>query len=107
MKRSLGVLALALAVTGGMYGDNLAYVTTATNQFGTIDLETGVFTQIGAHTVKGSGLGVAGGRLYTADYQGAYLYHMNPAKGRATKIGNSVYALDGRGRPLGRSREDL
>lgn len=66
--------------------DDMAFMITGT-QFGTIDLTTGVFSPIGNESLSLTGLGVANGKLYTAN--GSTLYQMNLANGSLTKVGTS------------------
>jgi len=89
MKRCLGVLALALTAAGSVRADTFAYVLTQGGQFGTIDLDTGVFTQVRAIGRSFKGLGVAGGYLYTSE--GSVLWELNPANGNLRKVGGLTY----------------
>jgi len=77
--------------------DSIAYVALGTNEFGTIDLNTGVFTQIGNMGQLLSGLGVVGGRLYGGVNTGDTLYRVNPTTGRLTAVGTGsiLYADTG------------
>ena len=67
--------------------DALAYIVTQTDQFGTIDLNTGVFTGIGNMGQQLSGLGVSGGNLFGGVSDTGNLYQVNPANGALTLIG--------------------
>ena len=67
----------------------LAYATTGDNQFGVVDLITGVFTQRGSvASVPLSGLGEVGGKLYGGGYASGTLYSVNPSTGALTTIGS-------------------
>jgi len=72
--------------------DNMAYLITGSNQFGTIDLSTGVFTQTGNTGQLLSGLGVAGGNLYGGINTGNTLYQVDPATGTLTAVGTGSIA---------------
>ena len=67
--------------------DAIAYMSTGTDQFGTIDLNTGVFTQSGNSGQTLSGLGVAGGKLYGGVADTGNLYQVNPANGALALVG--------------------
>jgi hypothetical protein len=69
-----------------------AYVATGGGAFGTIDLDSGVFTQLGLTNVPVVGLALVGTTLY-ADGQGTgnnrgQLYSVNPATGALMSIGS-------------------
>ena len=69
-----------------------AYMVTGGGAFGTIDLNAGVFTQLGLTNVPVVGLALVGTTLY-ADGQGAgnnrgQLYSVNPATGALMSIGS-------------------
>src|SRR5689334_1344817 len=102
-----------LILSGGVArADDIAYAI-AGPQFGTINLNTGVFSLIGNTGVQLGGLGVAGGKLYAGTavgLPGPALYQINMTNGSLTKIGNSsisyaafgstlygLYASDGAG----------
>jgi len=96
MKRSPTITALAaagaLAVMtlrpAGAMADVYAYEGTGTDQFGVIDLTTGVFTERGNMGMLLSGLGAAGGGIYGGVEYGDTLYRVNPANGALTSVGN-------------------
>jgi hypothetical protein len=67
----------------------LAYATTGDNQFGVVDLITGVFTEKGRMGVRLTGLGEVGGKLYGGGYASGTLYSVNPSTGALTTIGSS------------------
>ena len=69
-----------------------AYMATGGGAFGTIDLNTGVFTQLGLTAFPVAGLALVGTTLY-ADAQGTgndrgQLYSVNPATGALMSIGS-------------------
>jgi hypothetical protein len=57
------------------------------DQFGTVDLSTGVFSPIANESLQLNGLGVANGKLYGVS--GGTLYQVNPANGSLTSVGTS------------------
>jgi hypothetical protein len=79
-----------LAVTATVVrADQIAYELTTSNQFGTVDLNTGVSTLIG---LTGgpvlTGLGEVSGSLYGGS--GHTLYSINPATGTLSVVGNGT-----------------
>ncbi len=92
--------------------DDTAYMATGGGAFGTIDLTTGVFTQLGLSKYPVMGLAVIGTTLYGAgqgdNNQIGQLYSVDPANGLLTAIGqptgiqytgfgslnNTLYAID-------------
>jgi hypothetical protein len=68
--------------------DPLAYATTGDNQFGVVDLNTGVFTVKGQMGVRLTGLGEVGGNLYGGGYASGTLYSVNHSTGALTTIGS-------------------
>ncbi len=81
---SLALLLYAVSASA----DSLAYVVNGNNQFGTIDLATGAFHQIGSNTPEGeSGLAEAqNGSLLTLTFSGK-LDSINPATGVTSVVG--------------------
>jgi hypothetical protein len=63
-------------------------MTTNNGAFGTIDLNTGVFSPLGNSGLTLSGLGVANGVLYGTNF-GSTLYAINLANGSLTTVGSS------------------
>ena len=79
---------LLIALPPSATADDMAYMVTRTNQFGVIDLNTGVFRQLGNISTAG-GLGeTSDGTLYTADSNGI-VYRVNPANGILTAVGTN------------------
>jgi hypothetical protein len=91
MPKTAVVLATGFFVLQGLQpaarADALAYMSTGTDQFGIIDLNTGVFTESGNSGQLLSGLGVSGGRLYGGVEDTGDLYQANPANGVLTLVG--------------------
>src|SRR5271157_4914342 len=66
--------------------DDFAYEATGNNNFGTIDLTTGAYTQIGNMGALLSGLGVAGGNVYGGIEGTSSLERVNLATGALTLV---------------------
>jgi hypothetical protein len=65
--------------------DTVVYAIQAgTQALGTLNLNTGLYTQISAQAVQDSELGVYGGVLYGANYQCGCLFQLNPSTGVST-----------------------
>src|SRR5262249_15418771 len=101
MSRSTGPLACAASLVftlffSGLpfapaYADAFAYATTGDDQFGVVDLNTGVFSEIGNMGVLLTGLGVGpGGVLYGGGHSSGTLYSVNPSTGALTTIGSGA-----------------
>jgi len=74
--------------------DSIAYEVASSRDFGTVDLNTGAYTEIGnTPNLPVIGLGELGSTLYTvSNYGGATLYSVNTATGNFTAIGNGLDA---------------
>jgi len=88
------VLFLLFAVAAK--ADNIAFMGTVTGEFGTIDLNTGVFTLLGNSGVTLAGMAVANHTLDGSSYHTStgVLYSINPANGSPTVIGTSSLDID-------------
>jgi hypothetical protein len=90
MKNMLPMLSLALVLaTAAAHAGSLVYVVNGFQQFGTVDLDTGGFQQIGpdGREVGYFGLAVGpNGSLVTFAYS-SNLYSINPATGEQTLVG--------------------
>lgn len=99
--RNAGVAALGcilfLGTQPSARADSIAYMATGSDQFGTIDLNTGVFTQLGNSGLVLSGLGVAGGNLYGGGNVDNTLFRVNPATGALTAVGAGSLTYAGTG----------
>ncbi len=73
---------------------SLAYAFTGSEQFGTVDLNTGVFTSLGNTGALLCGLGEAGGNLYSGLCGAGVLYEVNPATGALTTVGTGSIAYE-------------
>jgi hypothetical protein len=103
-RRILTGLVLILALKSPVRADITVYMVTGESQFGTIDLNTGVFTQIGPNeAVQVSGLGEStvanfGSTLYASSYQNpaGILYSVNTTDGLLTPVsaGSGVDYVD-------------
>ena len=74
--------------------DSMAYVGTGAGEFGAIDLNTGVFSDIGPIGFSPAGLGVANGTLYLTNWEqpNGALYSVNTSNGSLTTVGSSTVA---------------
>jgi hypothetical protein len=81
---------------GAAKADDIAYMGENGGDFGTIDLKTGVFTSTGNSGTTLSGMAVADGNLFGANYHisTGTLYMINPTNGALTSIGNSSINID-------------
>jgi hypothetical protein len=84
--------AVAVFGQGAAQADTLAYggLGTAAGGFGTIDLNTGLFTAVGSLGFEPAGLGEVGSTVYTADYLTGGLYSVNTGTGAATLISSTL-----------------
>jgi PEP-CTERM motif len=92
--RTTLICSLALALVTASATAESVYIVNIAAQFGTVDLSTGAFTQIGGGLPESGASLVAGpgGSLLTIGNSGE-LYSINPATGVATPIGST--GLDG------------
>jgi hypothetical protein len=76
--------------------DPVAYMATGSGNFGTIDLSTGVFSDLGNSGQTLAGLGVTNGTLYGSSFYGGIgsLFSINKANGALTLIGSSTLNYD-------------
>jgi hypothetical protein len=76
--------------------DNIAYMGTIDGSFGTIDLNTGVFSILGNSGLTLAGMAVDNAMLYGSSYHTAtgVLYTINPANGSVTSVGTSSLDID-------------
>ncbi len=88
IKRSLAVLAF-VGLSSFAFADNLAWVAAGSQNFGTIDLNTGSFSQISSLGFMPSGLGELGNTVYTTAQGGTTLYSIDTNNGTLHSIGNS------------------
>ena len=69
--------------------DNMAYMGTNAGEFGTIDLDTGVFTILGNSSQTLAGMAVSNGKLYASAYHsGGKLFTVNPTNGATILVGS-------------------
>lgn len=84
---------IAFSLTGRLaHADNIAYAGAVNGAYGTIDLNTGVFTSLGSLGQTPSGMAVANGSLFVASYHTANgtLFTVNPANGSLTSVGTAA-----------------
>lgn len=86
------IVAVLLAATGAAkaHAQRFVYVVTSNQQFGTVNLDTGSFSQIGPNTPEGQANLVwgPGGSLYSLTYSGN-LETINPVTGMTIVIGQT------------------
>lgn len=88
--------ALFTLSAAGLKADNIAYMGTDTGQFGTIDLNTGVFSLLGNSGQTLAGMAVASATLFASSYHTAIgtLFSVNVTNGSLTPIGTSSLDYD-------------
>jgi hypothetical protein len=89
-------IALCVLSASGLKADSIAYMGTVSGEFGTIDLNTGVFTSLGNSGLTLAGMAVASATLFGSSYHTAAgdLYTINPANGAVTVVGTSGIDYD-------------
>lgn len=86
---ALTVLTLALSAQSGAAGP-VAFASDLSRKFGTVDLASGTFTQLGASTDLFAGMAYFGGTLYASSYlAGGQLYSVGTASGSISPIGSA------------------
>jgi hypothetical protein len=87
---SAAVVAIGLA-SGSAQANVLAYGATGDGLFGVLDLNTGVFTELGNMGQRLTGLGIAGGVLYGSGYpyNSPTLFTVNTSNGALTVVNNN------------------
>ena len=93
-------IAFALASLAGLapaHADVYAWESTGNDDFGRLDLTTGVYTSRGNTGFLFSGLGAYGGVVYGGAEASAGFYSVNTSNGAATLIGNSGEAYEDTG----------
>jgi hypothetical protein len=94
-----GVIAsaiLAALAFGTARADDIAYVGVNGGNFGTVDLETGAFADLGNSGQTLAGLAVANSTLFATSYHvgDSSLYSVNPSNGQLTSIGTTGVDVD-------------
>jgi hypothetical protein len=76
--------------------DNFAYMGVSGGNFGTVDLDTGVFSSLGNSGQTLAGLAVANATLYGTSYHasGGTLFKVNTTNGALTTVGTSAVVYD-------------
>ncbi len=91
-------LLVCLGAARDAQADEFAYMITGpTPQFGYVDLNTGVFTQIASLSVTLGGIAVNKGKLYGYGVGSGTLYEINPQSGALTTIGTTSFGYRGLG----------
>ncbi len=85
---SLIGLVLFLAIQPAARAQSTVYAITNTGAFGTLNLSSGAFTQLGNSGVAPAGMGGFGNSLFIAGGLTHTLYLVNPANGGLTAVGN-------------------
>lgn len=70
--------------------DAFAYVSLSGGDFGTYDLTTGVFSNLGNSGQTLAGLAAIGGTLYGGSFSSNSLYTVNPTNGHLTLLGSAA-----------------
>jgi hypothetical protein len=94
--RALFSLVFLILVPVGLKAGPIAWATlqtTGTDTFGTLDLNTGVFTPINSSEPSELQLASFGGNLYALQETGNALYQVNPATGSLTSLGSLTLPL--------------
>jgi hypothetical protein len=102
MRKLALCLSLFTVFAGVMKADDIAYIGTGSDQFGTIDLNTGVFTSIGSSGVTLAGMAVESATLYATSWHTVTgtLYTVNVATAAVTAVGTSAIDYDDFGSTL-------
>jgi hypothetical protein len=84
---------IAIASTAAHAADSVAYETVEGGAFGTVDLNTGLFTDLGSSGQSLSGLAVASGKLFASSYLSGVgsLYTVSTSDGALTLVGTSSF----------------
>jgi hypothetical protein len=87
-----GIAAAAALAQGTAQADTTVYgaLGSSSGGFGTIDLNTGVFSSVGNLTFEPAGLGEVGSTVYTTGYGSDTLYSVNTTTGAASLISSSL-----------------
>lgn len=85
---ALAMLLLA-SITTRLLADDSAFMATGLGEFGTINLNTGVFAKIGDMGLTSAGLGALNGNIYAATFKSAQgtIYTVNTATAAVTQVG--------------------
>jgi hypothetical protein len=99
---AIAALAASFVMGEPAFADTSAYMSTGADTFGKIDLNSGVYANIGDTCYLGtpillSGLGAYGGGIYGGGEGLLGLYKVNPGTGALTLIGNSSEAYEDTG----------
>ena len=92
LNRSVAVLAF-LGLSGCAFADNMAWVADGGGNFGTVDLNSGAFSQTSSFGFTPSGLGEIGSTVYTSAAGGTTLYSVDTSNGALHSVGTSNISL--------------
>ncbi len=80
------VLGIFLALQPVARAQNLVYAVTNTAGFGTLDLDSGTYTQVGTSSAQLAGLGELGANLYGGELNTGAFYQVNLSDGSLTQL---------------------
>ena len=92
---AFSLLALMVVSAGVAMADISVYEETGNTSFGTLNLNTGVYTNIGVSGLLLSGLGEVNGVVYGGIEEGNELYSVNTSTGALTGIGSNSVMIYG------------
>ncbi len=84
------VFMMVAVLTLAAKADDIAYMETGASEFGTIDLNTGVFTLIAPNPIRVGGLAEFGGNFYGWGDGANTVYKFDPSTGTETSVGNGT-----------------
>ncbi len=87
--RKLLILGMAFALSGCAFADTLVWDANGIDQFGTLNVRTGEFTQVSDLGFIPAGLGEIGQNVYTAEWGSVNLLAVNTYNGTTSVIGTS------------------
>ncbi len=85
----IGVM-LLVATGPAASAQSTVYAMTSTGAFGTLNLSSGTFTQLGSSGQPPAGMASFGNSLFIAGYQNHTLYLVNPGNGTLAPVGNGT-----------------
>jgi hypothetical protein len=82
---------LLMAPTKIVQADNFAYMGTVAGEFGTLNLNTGVYSVLGNSGQTLAGMAVTNGQIFASSYHPTgKLFTVNPANGTLAPVGNTT-----------------
>jgi hypothetical protein len=94
--QAVGLMAMLTVAVGAARADDIAYTGVKGGNFGTVDLNTGVYTTLGSSGQTLAGMAVANATLFATSYHVAdsLLFSVNPTNGSLTTIGLTGVNVD-------------